>query len=121
MTSADQHHSTPKSDDGFKLLEIKQTKNSGTSAGGACTPPPAAAVATLKRKQKQTNKQQQQQNADGPRTIITLMGGRGYWRHVWYNNANLPSNKSATLSSGASTPLIANSNDAHIVVWEKKL
>ncbi|XP_049311540.1 uncharacterized protein LOC105222216 [Bactrocera dorsalis] len=123
MTSAEihQHHSTPKSDDGFKLLEIKQSKNAGASAGGACTPPPAAAVATLKRKQKQTNKQQQQQNADGPRTIITLMGGRGYWRHVWYNNANSPNSKSATLSSGASTPLIANSNDAHIVVWEKKL
>ncbi|XP_054088382.1 uncharacterized protein LOC105218092 [Zeugodacus cucurbitae] len=123
MTSTEvhQHHSTPKSDDGFKLLEIKQAKNACTNAGGACTPPPAAAVATLKRKQKQTNKQQQQQNADGPRTIITLMGGRGYWRHVWYNNANSPNSKSATLSSGASTPLIANSNDAHIVVWEKKL
>ncbi|XP_053949250.1 uncharacterized protein LOC128857524 [Anastrepha ludens] len=126
MTTAEihQHHSTPKSEDGLKLLEIKQAKNTGTNAAGACTPPPAAAVATLKRKQKQTNKQQQQQNADGPRTIITLMGGRGYWRHVWYNNAHSPSSggsKSATLSSGASTPLIANSNDAHIVVWEKKL
>ncbi|XP_068153000.1 rho guanine nucleotide exchange factor 10-like protein [Drosophila tropicalis] len=101
--------------------------------------PPAAAVATLKRKQKQNSKQQQQQNADGPRTVITLMGGRGYWRHVWYNSSSAGSpshhhNKSASSNSSAagggggsnssdsnSSPLTANSNDAHIVVWEKKL
>ncbi|XP_067641888.1 uncharacterized protein [Eurosta solidaginis] len=132
-TEIQQHHSTPKTEESLKLLDMKMANAKGngtsTSATGACTPPPAA-VATLKRKQKQNSKQQQQQNADGPRTIITLMGGRGYWRHIWYNNAHSPgsgngcntSSKSSTLnSSGASTPLIANSNDAHIVVWEKKL
>ncbi|XP_030380737.1 rho guanine nucleotide exchange factor 10-like protein [Scaptodrosophila lebanonensis] len=134
MTTADIHqqqqqHSTPKSEDCFKLLH----------AAHAADPPPAAAVATLKRKQKQNSKQQQQANADGPRTVITLMGGRGYWRHVWYNsNASSPGHKNAgqsggggSASSGAvggggsgsscSSPLTANSNDAHIVVWEKKL
>lgn len=127
---AQQSHSTPKSDDGFKLLQ--QDKQQAAPA----------AVATLKRKQKQNTKQQQQQNADGPRTVITLMGGRGYWRHVWYNsNASSPGHKGASGSgggsasgsgsgaagsgsgagSGLSLPLTANSNDAHIVVWEKKL
>ncbi|KAI9588884.1 hypothetical protein GQX74_007053 [Glossina fuscipes] len=118
MTSADVH-STPKSEEGFKLMQQhKQTGNNLTTPATSSTPPPAAATATLKRKQKQNAKQQQQQQADGPRTIITLTGGRGYWRHVWYNNANSPGHKSSSssssLSSGSSTPLIANSNDAHI-------
>ncbi|XP_075157814.1 uncharacterized protein LOC142231079 [Haematobia irritans] len=129
MTDLHYSHSTPKSDDGFKLMQ----QNKATAAAGATatstvttsTTPPPAATATLKRKQKQTAKQQQQQQADGPRTIITLTGGRGYWRHVWYSNSNSPGHKSSSssgsLSSGASSPLIANSNDAHIVIWEKKL
>uniref|UniRef100_A0A1A9UUU8 DH domain-containing protein n=1 Tax=Glossina austeni TaxID=7395 RepID=A0A1A9UUU8_GLOAU len=126
MTSADVH-STPKSDEGFKLMQQhKQTGNNLTTPATSSTPPPAAATATLKRKQKQNAKQQQQQQADGPRTIITLTGGRGYWRHVWYNNANSPGHKSSSssssLSSGSSTPLIANSNDAHIeFVWQRKV
>lgn len=139
MTTADIHHqqqqqqqahSTPKSDEsGFKLMDKQQQQQQAAAP---------AAVATLKRKQKQNSKQQQQQSADGPRTVITLMGGRGYWRHVWYNsNASSPGHKSASGSGGAaggaggasggsgsgggSLPLTANSNDAHIVVWEKKL
>lgn len=126
MTDLHHNHSTPKSEDGFKLMQ--QHRQNAAGAGNAnmsATPPPAAATATLKRKQKQNAKQQQQLQADGPRTIITLTGGRGYWRHVWYNNTNSPGHKSSSssssLSSGASSPLIANSNDAHIVVWEKKL
>ncbi|XP_037937381.1 rho guanine nucleotide exchange factor 10-like [Teleopsis dalmanni] len=129
MTTAEIHqHSTPKSEDGFKLMlnDCKQTMKipggTPTNTNAASANAVAPAVATLKRKQKQNAKQQQQQqNADGPRTVITLMGGRGYWRHVWYNNSNSPGHKAATLSSGTSSPLIANSNDAHIVVWEKKL
>uniref|UniRef100_A0A1I8Q594 DH domain-containing protein n=2 Tax=Stomoxys calcitrans TaxID=35570 RepID=A0A1I8Q594_STOCA len=129
MTDLHYTHSTPKSDDGFKLMQLQQNKQQGAAAAAAgavtSTTPPPAATATLKRKQKQTAKQQQQQQADGPRTIITLTGGRGYWRHVWYSNSNSPGHKSSSssgsLSSGASSPLIANSNDAHIVIWEKKL
>ncbi|XP_046801704.1 rho guanine nucleotide exchange factor 10 [Lucilia cuprina] len=124
MTELHHNHSTPKSDDGFKLMQ-QHKQTGGAAACTSSTPPPAAATATLKRKQKQNAKQQQQQQADGPRTIITLTGGRGYWRHVWYNNTNSPGHKSSSssssLSSGASSPLIANSNDAHIVIWEKKL
>lgn len=128
MTDLHHQHSTPKSEEGFKLMQ--QHKQQGGAASGAVTStcsttPPPAATATLKRKQKQTAKQQQQQQADGPRTIITLTGGRGYWRHVWYNNTTSPGHKSSSssgsISSGASSPLIANSNDAHIVIWEKKL
>ncbi|XP_070067434.1 rho guanine nucleotide exchange factor 10 isoform X2 [Drosophila virilis] len=135
MTTADihqQHHhhlsnSTPKSEDGFKHMHAQANASDKQAA--------PAAVATLKRKQKQNSKQQQQQNADGPRTVITLMGGRGYWRHVWYNTSgSSPGQKGASGScgnagaasgtgggSGSFSPLTANSNDAHIVVWEKKL
>lgn len=124
MTELHHIHSTPKSEDGFKLMQ-QHKQAAGAALPTSSTPPPAAATATLKRKQKQNAKQQQQQQADGPRTIITLTGGRGYWRHVWYNNTNSPGHKSSSssssLSSGASSPLIANSNDAHIVIWEKKL
>ncbi|XP_034471687.1 rho guanine nucleotide exchange factor 10-like protein [Drosophila innubila] len=130
MTTADIHqqqhqaHSTPKSEDGFKMMQTQPAPSDKQQAA-------PAAVATLKRKQKQNSKQQQQLSADGPRTVITLMGGRGYWRHVWYNSsASSPSHKNtfgpsgATgqgSSSGTCSPLTANSNDAHIVVWEKKL
>ncbi|KAL7743866.1 hypothetical protein ACLKA6_000270 [Drosophila palustris] len=131
MTTADIHqqqhqaYSTPKSEDGHKLIQVQSSSDTQTAP---------AAVATLKRKQKQNSKQQQQQNADGPRTVITLMGGRGYWRHVWYNSsASSPGPKNTygmngaagaaglNSSSGSCSPLTANSNDAHIVVWEKKL
>ncbi|XP_073830601.1 rho guanine nucleotide exchange factor 10-like protein isoform X3 [Musca autumnalis] len=129
MTDLHYTHSTPKSDDGFKYMQQQKQQQGATSSGAAApntsTTPPPAATATLKRKQKQNAKQQQQQQADGPRTIITLTGGRGYWRHVWYNQTTSPGHKSSSssgsLSSGASSPLIANSNDAHIVIWEKKL
>ncbi|XP_030243519.1 rho guanine nucleotide exchange factor 10-like protein [Drosophila navojoa] len=134
MTTADIHHqhqsnSAPKSEDGFKHMQAAAASDKQAAP---------AAVATLKRKQKQNSKQQQQQNADGPRTVITLMGGRGYWRHVWYNSSgSSPGQKGGSGvcgtaggagsgsggggSSGSFSPLTANSNDAHIVVWEKKL
>lgn len=126
MTDLHYTHSTPKSEDGFKLMQQQKQQVPGAASGAVTsTTPPPAATATLKRKQKQNAKHQQQQQADGPRTIITLTGGRGYWRHVWYNNTTSPGHKSSSssssLSSGASSPLIANSNDAHIVIWEKKL
>lgn len=59
----------------------------------------------------------------GRRTVISLMGGRGYinWRHVWYGS-NEKSNKSNSSSSSQGTiSRNPNSNDAHIVIWEKKL
>lgn len=67
---------------------------------------------------------------EGRRTLIVLMGGRGYinWRNVWYNTATDKAKNGGVGGGGASataaTPIISrvpNSNDAHIVIWEKKL
>ncbi|KAG8232965.1 hypothetical protein J437_LFUL013612, partial [Ladona fulva] len=51
---------------------------------------------------------------EAPRTIITLMGGRGYidWRRVKNDKSN---------KGSPSIGWEANTNDAHIVVWEMKL
>ncbi|EDW46272.1 GM13312 [Drosophila sechellia] len=137
MTTADIHHHQQQQQQ--LNSSAKPEDMSRLGAGNSGLDKPAAAVATLKRKQKQNSKQQQQQNADGPRTVITLMGGRGYWRQMWYNGAGgSPSHKNSssgggggsgsgfsgqTMQSGnpSCSPLTANSNDAHIVVWEKKL
>ncbi|EDX18227.1 rho guanine nucleotide exchange factor 10 isoform X2 [Drosophila simulans] len=137
MTTADIHHHQQQQQQ--LNSSGKPEEMSRLGAGNSALDKPAAAVATLKRKQKQNSKQQQQQNADGPRTVITLMGGRGYWRQMWYNGAGgSPSHKNSssgggggsgsgfsgqTMQSGnpSCSPLTANSNDAHIVVWEKKL
>lgn len=54
-------------------------------------------------------------NNDAPRrTVITLMGGRGYvnWRQPCCNNSD--KGKSSSIRE-------PNSNDAHIVIWELKL
>lgn len=53
------------------------------------------------------------------RTVITLMGGRGYtnWRHVWYNGCE----KGKSSSIAAVQPRAPNATDAHIVIWEKML
>ncbi|XP_017067317.1 uncharacterized protein LOC108105335 isoform X1 [Drosophila eugracilis] len=137
MTTADIHHHQQQQQQLNSSAKPEEMSRLGTVNQGLDKP--AAAVATLKRKQKQNTKQQQQQNADGPRTVITLMGGRGYWRQMWYNGAGgSPSHKNSssgggggsgsnssgqTMQSGnpSCSPLTANSNDAHIVVWEKKL
>ncbi len=54
-------------------------------------------------------------------TVITLTGGRGYinWRQIWCSSSNLDKSKSNN-SSRMSTK-VPNSNDAHFIIWEKKL
>uniref|UniRef100_A0A7G3ATU0 Putative guanine nucleotide exchange factor n=1 Tax=Lutzomyia longipalpis TaxID=7200 RepID=A0A7G3ATU0_LUTLO len=77
-------------------------------------------IATTMQRTKKNGKQAQQfPEIAGKRTIITLTGGRGYinWRHVWYNT----SEKQQRSGSISSIPRVPNSNDAHIVIWEKKL
>lgn len=74
-------------------------------------------AATLKKKKNAKNSVVAPE-ISGRRTIITLTGGRGYinWRHVWYSYPMDKSNKSqSTLAR------VPNSNDAHVVMWEKKL
>ncbi|EDW27090.1 GL16418 [Drosophila persimilis] len=156
MTTADIHHHQQQTQTQTQHSTPNKTENTlgagtsaaaaagGAGAAGQSADKPAAAVATLKRKQKQNTKQQQQQSADGPRTVITLMGGRGYWRHLWQSPNSSPSHKGGSGGkneasgsgcgpsgsgnaggSGGSSPsspsLTANSNDAHIVVWEKEI
>lgn len=88
-----------------------------------------------------------QTDACGRRTIVTLMGGRGYvnWRPVWQcadavgraHKSSVVSSSSSQHaapdeeqepSSSASAPAavqlasaVPNASDAHVIVWEKKL
>ncbi|XP_034941800.1 rho guanine nucleotide exchange factor 10-like protein isoform X2 [Chelonus insularis] len=76
------------------------------------------------KKNSTTNKRKIQQQIDQPkRTVLTLMGGRGYvnWRQL--NNTTSPpqpfigdKNSKASYSCKET-----NTNDAHIVLWEMKL
>lgn len=77
-------------------------------------------MATLKRNGKK--QKQQPPELHGRRTVLTLMGGRGYinWRHVWYNTQDTPRGHSRS-NSISIVPKLPNGNDAHIVIWEKKL
>lgn len=60
---------------------------------------------------------------NGKRTILTLMGGRGYinWRHVWFNNTDTVKQQPYQRSNSITVSRLPNSNDAHIIIWEKKL
>lgn len=75
-------------------------------------------AATLKKKKNAKNSAANTESIGGRRTIITLSGGRGYinWRHVWYSYPMDKSNK-----SNQTLARVPNSNDAHVVMWEKKL
>lgn len=56
---------------------------------------------------------------NGRQTVITLTGGRGYinWRQVWHTN-NLDKSKPSNARVLTKVP---NANDAHFIIWEKKL
>lgn len=76
-------------------------------------------VLTSTMKKRKPGKQQSSAMAERGRTVITLMGGRGYtnWRHVWYNGGE----KGKSSSIAAVQPRAPNATDAHIVIWEKML
>lgn len=81
----------------------------------------APAAATLKRQKNKANaaaNSKNSPNSEGPTTVITLMGGRGYWKHVWYNSSGT---SPSTGKNSSTNSRFVNSNDAHIVIWEKKL
>lgn len=75
-------------------------------------------AATLKKKKNIKNSNTSNESILGRRTVITLTGGRGYinWKNVWYN---YPMDKSHKSNQTMARP--PNSNDAHVVMWEKKL
>lgn len=100
-------------------------------------------AATLKNnKRKNLKNNYHQQMVDGRRTVLMLMGGRGYvnWRNVFSTPTNGPKSSShANVSNGGSSDgkqqpsyhlrsnsistnyKMLNSTDANIIIWEKKL
>ena len=66
-------------------------------------------TATLKRGHSR-NSDTLKSSADAPRTVLTVSGGRGYI----YSHANDGERKNSLTSP-------ANTNDAHIILWEMKL
>ncbi|XP_057322229.1 uncharacterized protein LOC130665714 isoform X1 [Microplitis mediator] len=99
----------------------------GGNRGKDNTANPQTKMNTVK-KASNTNKRQHQgkiqQQADQPkRTVLTLMGGRGYvnWRQLNPASATpqpFIGEKNSKASYSFKEP---NSNDAHIVLWEMKL
>lgn len=109
--------------------EVKETATNNFSA------------ATLKNnKRKNLKNNYHQQMIDGRRTVLMLMGGRGYvnWRNVFNTPPNGPktsSNSNGTTSDGKQQQAyhlrsnslttinykMLNSTDANIIIWEKKL
>lgn len=77
-------------------------------------------TSTMKKRKPAGKQQMSLADATRGRTVITLMGGRGYvnWRHVWYNTDKGKSGGTTSIGQQHRTP---NSNDAHIAIWEKML
>ncbi|KAK0160358.1 hypothetical protein PV328_007776 [Microctonus aethiopoides] len=77
---------------------------------------------TMKTGTNTINRSGKMQQVDQPkRTVITLMGGRGYvnWRQLYGNTTSpLTGGKNTKTCYSFKEP---NSNDAHIVLWEMKL
>jgi Rho guanine nucleotide exchange factor 10 len=98
---------------------------------------PQFSSATMKTKRKNLKNNHHQQLVDGRRTVLTLMGGRGYvnWRHIWHtspvgpsgnSNSNHSSNSSNEggkhlRSNSVTMPKSQYSTEGHIIIWEKKL
>lgn len=96
---------------------------------------PQFSTATMKTKRKNVKNNHHQQMVDGRRTVLTLMGGRGYvnWRHIWHgsptsgcSNSNHAGNSSAEgkqhlRSNSVTMPKSQYSTEGHIMFWEKKL
>lgn len=121
-------------------INVKETP----AAAATVTSPTTYNSTTMKNnKRKNLKNNCHQQMVDGRRTVLTLMGGRGYinWRHVWYNSpaANGNTNTNSSGNAGGNSGIdggrqsyhlrsnsmtnykLPNSTDAHIIIWEKKL
>jgi Rho guanine nucleotide exchange factor 10 len=77
----------------------------------------ATSTTNLKAKSGKKNGKAMQQVEQPKRTVLTLMGGRGYvnWRQL---HAQFSIDKNSKSAYAFKDP---NSNDAHIVLWEMKL
>lgn len=99
-------------------MSCRNSQASTVTVQSESMPPPPNVSATLKRK-KNTKNTAANDNG-GPRTVITLMGGRGYinWKSIWGASNERGGRGSLSIAPLSVPP---NANDAHIVIWEKKL
>ncbi|XP_015598354.1 rho guanine nucleotide exchange factor 10 isoform X2 [Cephus cinctus] len=121
--SVDSHASSLYTSSGSEEnLSLKAGKLSRNSSSASRTGPYEQNVTAVQEPQsknkasaKKTQKQQQQDQSK--KTVLTLMGGRGYinWRQL--NSQALPDKSPKSIYSFKDP----NSNDAHIVLWEMKL
>lgn len=96
------------------------TTSSGSEDSSSHTMTPSATMLTMSSGQGSTLKRGHQRIADAskasmdaPRTVLTLSGGRGY---VYTHQRNQQDGERKH-----SVPSPANTNDAHIILWEMKL
>lgn len=96
------------------------TTSSGSEDSSSHTMTPSATMLTMSSGQASTLKRGHQRGVDpakstmdAPRTVLTLSGGRGYV-YTYQRNQQDGERKH-------SVPSPANTNDAHIILWEMKL
>lgn len=79
---------------------------------------PFLKTSTIKKKKKTGFNEKASTENSSRQTVVTLTGGRGYinWRHIWCNSS-LDKSK----SNNSRIAKVPNSNDAHFIIWEKKV
>ena len=81
--------------------EVAASSSSSVSRGSSCR------VNEQQRSDQQTDKDKE----DKPRTVTTLMGGRGY---IQWRSAHVEKNKTSHLAQ-------INNSDAYLVIWDYRL
>ncbi|XP_043483523.1 rho guanine nucleotide exchange factor 10-like protein isoform X1 [Leptopilina heterotoma] len=123
-TTPKEEKTTPREEKGKSVRKERGKEEESRASGatnekkgaGTMATPTAATAATATTKKKKSGKKTP--NQDQPkRTVLTLMGGRGYvnWRQL---NTQTEKNNHKSVNNYSKDP---NSNDAHIVLWEMKL
>jgi len=90
---------------------LRQTQSAAANSAAPAKPPDGTQTRRSKK-------------ADAPRTVITLMGGRGYinWRRVTAATAAAASGKGSSSAAAAAAAIAQINNcDAYMVMWEMKL
>ncbi|KAL3268866.1 hypothetical protein HHI36_007955 [Cryptolaemus montrouzieri] len=98
-------HGVEGTEDSQKVIEIRSNNDKQNSSSKICNKTKQASSKTLTKNIVDSNAR---------KTVITIMGGRGY---VNWRQPCCPADKSKNTSILRDT----NSNDAHLVIWELKL
>ncbi|KAG4078905.1 hypothetical protein HA402_007455 [Bradysia odoriphaga] len=111
-SSSASHKATNISD----LMNINENAAASPEPNNVCSNNLHLKTSTLKKK-KNPGYNDKGNAENGRQTVITLTGGRGYinWRHVWHTV-----DKSKTSNNRVLTK-VPNANDAHFIIWEKKV